>query len=124
MLLLITSAPHTPKAWQALNLAKSRLEKAEPIAVFFYADGAYTANGFRWQSADVPDVACEWVSLSKQYNIPLPVCISTALARGITDQDNALRHNIPSCNLKQGFTLVGLSELALHMTDGILVKQF
>lgn len=125
-LLLITSAPHAKKAWNALEFAKSCLERGKKMGVFFYGDGAYTANRLRWQPADVADVADEWVKLSHQYDITLPVCVSTALARGITDNENAIRHQL-SCNtdnIKEGFILVGLSSLALVLDESTTLLQF
>ena len=48
--------------------------------------------------------------------------MSAALARGITDQENAKRHQIPADNLAKGFELVGLGELAdaVQSTDRII----
>lgn len=129
ILLFVTCAPHTQKAWNALDCAKSHLERGKKIGIFFYGDGAYTANRLRWQPADVADVADEWVKLGHQYDIKLPVCVSTALARGITDHNNAIRHHL-SCdgvltdNVKEGFELVGLSSLALMIDESTTLLQF
>lgn len=128
-LLLITCSPHTKLAWEAFYYAKSQLENNSLVGVFFYGDGAYTANRLRWQPADVADVADEWVNLANTYHIKLPVCVSTALARGITDFDNANRHHLNNNgvitdNVKEGFVLVGLSELALMMANAARLVQF
>lgn len=123
-LLLITSSPHSNQSKQALHTAKERLTAGEMLSVFFYGDGAYTASRLLWQTADVPSISDEWVKLSKQHNLDLPVCVSTALARGITDVDNANRHGLNGDNLRTPFRLVGLSELALRIDDGATVIQF
>ncbi|UTO05709.1 sulfurtransferase complex subunit TusD [Moraxella sp. FZLJ2107] len=123
-LILITTNPHSHKAKLALQDAQSRLAKGEHIAVFFYGDGAYTANRLMWQTADVPSIATEWVNLAQSHNLSLPVCVSTALARGITDAENAKRHSLDGDNLLVPFTLVGLSELALLIDDETAVVQY
>lgn len=128
-LLLITCSPHTKSAWEAFYYAKSQLENNSLVGVFFYGDGAYTANCLRWQPADVADVADKWVNLTNTYNIKLSVCVSTALARGITDVNNANRHHLSKNgviidNVKEGFVLVGLSELALMMDNTTQLIQF
>lgn len=123
-LLLITSSPHTPSAKNALTTAKELLQDRQAVSVFFYGDGAYTANALMWQSADVPSVRDTWVGLADTYSLALPVCVSTALARGITDTENATRHGLMADNLQVPFTLVGLSELALMMGDDVQVVQF
>lgn len=92
--------------------------------MYFYGDGAYTASRLLWQTADVPSISDEWVKLSQQHNLDLPVCVSTALARGITDVDNANRHSLNGDNLRASFRMVGLSELALRIDDGATVIQF
>ncbi len=122
--ILITSSPHTTKGKQALEYTRTRLEKGQPVSVFFYADGAYTANRLQWQSADVFDLTGAWAVLAKTYDLSLPVCVSTALARGVTDQDNAKRHDLTGDNLHEAFHLVGLGELAMAIDDDTCVVQF
>ena len=66
------------------------------------------ANALQWVPDDQRNLTTEWQKL----DIRLPVCVSAALARGITDEENAKRHNIDQHNLANGFELVGLGELA------------
>ena len=56
--------------------------------------------------------------------LDLPVCVSTALARGITDADNAHRHSLDGENVLPPFRLVGLSHLALYIDDDTKLIQF
>ncbi|TCM66436.1 tRNA 2-thiouridine synthesizing protein D [Acinetobacter calcoaceticus] len=107
-LLLITTAPTSIHAWHAFELAKALLEKKQQVRVFFYQDGVMVANELLWVPDDQRNLAKEWAQLA----IRLPVCVSAALARGITDRENAARHQLHSDNLAQGFELVGLGELA------------
>lgn len=123
-LIFITANPHSHQAKLALQQAKNRLVNGESVAVFFYGDGAYTANRLMWQTADVPNIAAQWVWLAEQYGIRLPVCVSTALARGVTDQKNAERHKLEGDNLMTPFALVGLSELVLMIADDVQVLQY
>lgn len=123
LLLLITSSPHYPNAQKALAFAKQSLDDGQTVAVFFYGDGAYTANRLMWQTADIVSVADGWVALSAKYGLKLPVCVSTALARGITDTANAKSHQLDGDNLRKPFYLTGLSELAL-LIEQYQVVQF
>jgi tRNA 2-thiouridine synthesizing protein D len=50
--------------------------------------------------------------------------VSAALARGITDSDNAQRHSLQHHNLAQGFELVGLGELADAVQNCSRLIQF
>lgn len=96
----------------------------QPLNLFFYADAAHTANRLRWQSADQTNLTQQWQSLSEQYQLSLPICVSTALTRGISDSDNSARHQLHDENLATGFRLVGLSELAMMMQDNCRLIQF
>ena len=141
-LLLITADPSHPLAYLALRYARTYLASTEtndnhkmnnsgnnenspaPLNVFFYADAANTANQLRWQSADQMNITQEWQKLAEQYQFTLPVCVSTALSRGITDSENSTRHQLDSENLAAGFKLVGLSELAMIMQGDCRLMQF
>ncbi|OTG79489.1 sulfurtransferase TusD [Acinetobacter sp. ANC 5054] len=107
-LLLITSSPASIHAWHALGLAQALKDKNESFRVFFYQDGVNVANALQWVPDDQRRLSQEWQKLG----IRLPVCVSAALARGITDQENAQRHQIQQHNLATQFELVGLGELA------------
>ena len=107
-LILITSAPTSIHAWHALGLAQALQRKQQDFRVFFYQDGVTVANALQWMPDDQRQLMKEWQNLS----IRLPICVSAALARGISDAENAKRHHIQEHNLAQGFELVGLGELA------------
>lgn len=122
--MLITTAPHHPNALLALDFAKKILDDKQTLQVFFYGDGAYIANRLRWQTSDVTDVTDGWQALHQKYGIALPVCVGAALARGVCDKENALRHNLDGDNLRPPFYLVGLSKLALSLDDNTTLMQF
>lgn len=107
-LLLITSAPTSIYAWHALGLARALHTKKQDFRVFFYQDGVSVANNLQW----VPDDQCHLMNEWQTLAIRLPVCVSAALSRGISDEENAQRHQISQYNLASGFELVGLGELA------------
>ncbi|MGO3641087.1 MAG: sulfurtransferase complex subunit TusD [Psychrobacter sp.] len=132
-LLLITADPSQPLNALALRYAHAYLKNIlnqedtnsnKKLNVFFYGDGAHTANRLRWQSADQVDLTKAWQHLADQYQLSLPVCVSTALSRGISDTDNSTRHQLNGDNLATGFSLVGLSELAMMMQDNCRLIQF
>ena len=139
-LLLITADPSHPLATLALRYARAYLQNATnqgdadaedsarikkaSLPIFFYGDAAHIANRLRWQSADQINLTKEWQNLAEQYELSLPVCVSTALSRGITDADNSARHQLDSDNLAAGFALVGLSELAMMMQENNTLMQF
>ncbi len=120
--LLITKDPSHPLAYVALRYAKALLNETDEnkkpaLQLFFYADSAHLANRLRWQSADQLDLTQQWQKLARTHGLALPVCVSTALSRGVSDSENSARHQLTGDNLADGFTLVGLSELAMMLQD-------
>lgn len=141
--LLITKDPSHPLAPLALRYAKALLEKnadhssdkgtsadnenkynTADLKLFFYADAAHLANRLHWQSADQQDLTQAWQALANQYKITLPVCVSTALSRGVSDNENSARHQLSGDNLASGFELVGLSELAMMLQTNSRLISF
>lgn len=119
-LILITSAPTSIYAWHALGLAQALHAKQEAVRVFFYQDGVSVANTLNWVPDDQRNLTAEWQKLG----LRLPVCVSAALARGITDAENAKRHQLTHHNLADGFELVGLGELADAVQTAQRLVQF
>ncbi|WP_334459339.1 sulfurtransferase complex subunit TusD [Acinetobacter soli] len=119
-LVLITAAPTSVHAWHALGLVQALQDKNEVFRVFFYQDAVHVANDLQWVPDDQRRLTLEWQKLS----IRLPVCVSAALNRGITDEENAKRHQLTHYNLAQGFELVGLGELADAVESSTRLIQF
>lgn len=125
ILLLVLSPPRSRLAYHALRLAQSLQQQQQAFQVFFYQEGCGVADQNLWYADDELNLTSAWQSLQ----IDLPVCVSAALQRGITDVDNAERHtrpNLPAlqANLAEGFCLVGLGQLANAVTEARHVLQF
>lgn len=141
LLLILTHSPDSKIAWHAVQLAEAACHDAQTqVATFFYQDAVQVANAFRWQPQDRPNLQQAWQDLASNFAVKLPVCVSAALARGITDIDNAKRHQIHQPqhlqkpdkptehtpllgnNLAEHFELVGLGELAekMHWADKVV----
>lgn len=119
-LILITAPPTSIIAWHALGLAQALHNQQQPFRVFFYQDAVQVANQLNWVTDDQKNLTHEWQKL----NIHLPVCVSAALQRGITDTNNANRHQLTIANLAEHFQLVGLGELADAIDQVERVVQF
>lgn len=119
-LILMTTAPTSSISWHALGLAQSLEKQGLPFSVFFYQDAVHIANALNWMPDDQRNLTQEWQKLK----VRLPVCVSAALNRGITDQENAIRHQLSQSNLAERFELVGLGELADAIESSERVIQF
>ncbi|MDE2419809.1 MAG: sulfurtransferase complex subunit TusD [Gammaproteobacteria bacterium] len=108
VLLLLTESITSPLAWHGLALAKTLIQQNIPVDVFFYQNAVDIANRLNWRPSDEPNLTQAWQALP----IERRVCVSAALVRGVTDQDNSERHDLSGENIADGFQLVGLGELA------------
>lgn len=100
--LLFVSNPYDNNAFAH---AQSLVQQNVDVVVFLYGDGAHLAR-LAWQPADAPNPQADWQALG----VPLYVCVQSALVRGVCDDDNHARTNLP-INIAQGFSLVGLGTL-------------
>ena len=130
-LLVLTHAPYHANTALGLDFAREfcmdwQAQHNEPIdlQIFCYSEAVTLANRLIWLPADLPNVAKEWQKLAIQFNLTIQVCVSTALARGVVDADNAQRHGLAGDNIAEGFALVGLGELAMHLHHYQNVRQF
>lgn len=119
-LLLLTQSGTNPIAWHAFHLAQTLLQSQYTVQVFFYQDAVTIANSLSWRPQDERNLGQQW----QQLGIDLPVCVSAALHRGVTDQDNATRHQLNTANLLPGFRMAGLGELADAMMTAKRTLQF
>ena len=131
LLLIFTHSPHDPHTTDGINFAKryvtdwqQQSDEVVPLTIFCYGDGAYLANRLIWLPDDMFNAAKDLQQFVQCHHIAAQVCVSTALARGVVDSDNAQRHQLQGENLADGFELVGLGELAMHLHQYAVVKQF
>lgn len=106
------------------NTATQEPNHVPTLRLFLYRDAVMLANRLIWQADDMPNAARDWQRLVQQFGLTAQVCVSSALARGVTDSANAKRHGLDGDNLATGFTLVGLGELAMALHEMPQVYQF
>lgn len=136
IVMLMTHAPSHPLTKQALEYAQSLYANDSKTAVeqnpltttdlkiFLYSDAVMLANRLIWLPDDIENLAKNWQRFAMSHDLTIQVCVSAALARGVTDADNATRHQLQGDNLADGFELVGLGELAMHLHRAKTVYQF
>ena len=136
IVMLMTHAPSHPLTKQALECAQSlwandskTTVEQNPLTttdfkIFLYSDAVMLANRLIWLPDDIENMAKNWQHFAMSHGLTIQVCVSAALARGVTDADNATRHQLQGDNLADGFELVGLGELAMHLHRAKTVYQF
>ncbi|QLB12142.1 tRNA 2-thiouridine synthesizing protein D [Bisgaardia hudsonensis] len=93
----------------AYQFAKTLLAKGHQLTqVFFFQDGSYNGNAFTYPANDEFNLLKHWQQLSKDFSIPLHLCIAASQRRGIVDSSTSFIPN--QNNLAEGFVFAGLGE--------------
>ncbi len=96
-----------------LNFANTCLETGHRIdAIFLYQDAVWHASEKFSLPSDEIQLNEKWLHMSKQYQIPLLLCITAAEKRGLD-----IEHTQP-------FTVAGLAELAMTVAKTDRWVQF
>ena len=112
--LLVYAAPHSQQAAEsAYRFAVATLAQGHSIhRVFFYGDGVHNASALAAPPQDEQNLPARWQILAQAHGLDLVVCIAAAVRRGVLDSHEARRHEKPGHNLRDGFELSGLGQLA------------
>lgn len=111
--LLLMGAPYSHQAsHSALRFAQAVVARGHRLdAVFFYHDGVQNAARLAAPPQDEPHLVDAWVSLHREHDVALQVCIAAALRRGLMDRREAERHGKSGHSLEAPFELTGLGQL-------------
>ena len=101
-------------SYSALLFAKAAIDQGHQIyRIFFYHEGVENANAFSVIPEDSFDLRPEWISLHKNHNVELAVCIGAAHRRGVkTDITDEISSKNLEIDMDSAFELVGLGQLA------------
>ncbi|BDH44324.1 sulfurtransferase TusD [Salmonella enterica subsp. enterica serovar Choleraesuis] len=112
--LMVTGPAYgTQQSSSALLFARALLAQGHTLhSVFFYREGVTNANSLTAPAADEFDMVRAWQELGSQHGTELNICVAAGLRRGIVDESESARLELPAANLQQGFSLRGLGALA------------
>lgn len=122
---LITSSPfgnnlHT----LAQRYVETAAQQHTIASVFFYQDAVLVANNSQQVPQGQTPLLDTWKDLAQKYEFPLQACIANSLRRGIADNSEQARYELPCANLDSSFELCGLGEMAMAHKESDKVVQF
>lgn len=111
--LAVYGAPVNSLAPQsALHFARAVVSQGhEIVRLFFYQDGVNTATAIAQPPQDESNLPEEWQTFVQAHNLDAVVCVAAALRRGVVDQNEAERYDLPGHNLRDDYELSGLGQL-------------
>jgi tRNA 2-thiouridine synthesizing protein D len=124
--LLVTSAPFSQQnAYSAYRFALAAVQLKHTVnGIFFYQSGTLNGSSLQITPSDEFDLYAAWQKLSREFQVPLMVCVSAASKRGITTADDARDSDNPHFSLTSPFESVGLGELAVLINNSDRLIQF
>ena len=107
-------------AFLAYQLAQELVHKHRICQIFFYQDGVSNGNALVYPANDEFNLVKAWQAFSRQFNVPLHLCVAAAQRRGVVDGDSAADKSAVS--LADVFQLAGLGEFsqALLQADRVI----
>jgi tRNA 2-thiouridine synthesizing protein D len=110
--LVITGAPYSSQAPQtALGFARAAVEAGHRIdRIFLYGDGVHLASALCSPPSDETHWPKIWAQFLQENRIPGIACIASALRRGLVNDAEQKRYELPAANLLAPFEIAGLGE--------------
>jgi tRNA 2-thiouridine synthesizing protein D len=110
--LVITGAPYSSQAPQpALAFARAAITAGKRIdRVFLYGDGVYLASSLVSPPSDEVNFSETWAGFLEDNGIPGVACIASALRRGLVNESESRRYELPASNLRAPFEIAGLGD--------------
>lgn len=109
----VLAPPYSHQSNQtALRFCQAVLRQGHELKrVFFSGDGVLSASSLGVPPQDEVNLYQEWVKLQSEHHVELVVCISACLRRGMVNEMEAERYQLPAANLDDHFIVAGLGQL-------------
>ncbi len=111
--IVIHTAPWSHQGSQtALRFCEAALAAGHSIhRLFFYYDGVHNSSALAVPAQDEFNIPKAWQALIEKHEVDTVSCVSSALKRGVLDDQEASRYEKPAHNLMSGAELSGLGQL-------------
>ncbi len=109
--ILVTAPPFSSQGGvSAIEFCRAALASGHQILqVFFHGDASWHANTALLSPSDEYNTFDAWKQLATQYPVPLYVCPTSALRRGVLDQEIAAQYH-KTAILDAPFVIAGLAQ--------------
>ncbi|NKB31740.1 MAG: sulfurtransferase complex subunit TusD [Pseudomonadales bacterium] len=111
--IVVYAAPYSSEAAStAYNFTKTILEEGHEIfRLFFFSDGVHNANRLAITPQDEVNLQSKWDSLISNHELDSVVCVTSAIRRGVINQQEADRHDLSATSISDSSEIAGLGQL-------------
>ena len=123
---VVHAAPQAGQsAATALRFCQELLQQGHALCrVFFFRDGVLNGNRLSVFPQDETDLCAQWENFLSEHDIEAVACVTSALRRGMLDEQEAQRHDKPAAVLSSAFRIGGLGELVDACSQSDRVVNF
>jgi len=122
--IVVHSAPYSSEgAHTALRFCRTLLDEGHQIyRLFFFRDGVHNLNRLAVVGQDEQNLQSGWDRLIREHQLDAVACVTSALKRGIIDQQEASRYDKPAYSLSESASIAGLGQLvdAVQQSDRVV----
>ena len=108
--------------YHALKFCQAVIDQGHKLQrVFFYGDAVTTGIPIVAPQNEL-DIPAEWRAMKNKHDVELIICIAAALKRGVLDDSEQQRYELPSVTMSEEFELSGLGQLidATQQSDRLI----
>tara|TARA_B100001123_G_C14769921_1_gene812265 strand:- start:135 stop:524 length:390 start_codon:yes stop_codon:yes gene_type:complete len=111
--IVVYAAPYSSEAAStAYNFTKTLLDEGHEVyRIFFFSDGVHNANRLAISPQDEKNLQKSWDALIKSHELNSVACVTSAIKRGIINQQEAVRHELAETSIFDSSELGGLGQL-------------
>ena len=124
--IVVHSAPYSSEgAHSALRFCQALLEEGHEIyRLFFFRDGVHNLSRLSVVGQDETSLQEAWENLIREHDLDAVACVTSALKRGIIDQQEAERYEKPAHSLSESVAIAGLGQLVDAIQNSERVLNF
>jgi len=124
--IVVHSAPYSSEgAHTAFRFCRALLDQGHEIyRLFFFRDGVQNLSRLAVVGQDETNLQADWENLIQEHKLDAVACVTSALKRGIIDQQEAERYEKNAHSLSDAATIAGLGQLVDAVSNSDRVLNF
>jgi len=124
--IVVYAAPYSSEAAAtAFRFTRCLLQSGHQVTrLFFFGDGVLNTNKLAVAPQDEINLQQQWDQLIKSYELDSVACVSSAIKRGIINEQESKRHELDATSLLKSSEIAGLGQLVDAVLNSDRVVNF
>ena len=111
--IVVFAAPYSSEAAAtAYRFTKTLLESGHDVyRLFFFSDGVHNTSRLAITPQDEVNLQLQWGKLIDAYDLDSVACVTSAIKRGLLNEQEASRHELDVVSIRDSSAIAGLGQL-------------